>query len=190
MATNPPIAFPIGGIDDGGVRLRFRTDADLPAIVEACRDPAIVNHTRVPEDYDFELAREFAARAEREVAAGESLSLIVVDADSDELLGSIGIVALDAEERHCEIGYWLAPWARGRGIMTRSIRLLCRWIFDELGILRIAAFVEPDNLASQRTVERAGFTREGLMRSLFENKGRRRDAISFSLLPHEMPQGD
>ncbi len=190
MAERDPFAFPIGGIDDGVVRLRFRVDSDTPRIVEACQDPEIPRWTRVPENYSEEDAREFMARAEREAAEGEALTLAVADAEDDAFLGSCGVIEMVREEQRCEIGYWLAPWARGRGAMTRAVRLLCRWLFDELEIERIAASAEPENTASQRVLERTGFTREGLARSLFEEKGRRRDVVYWSLLPGELPQGD
>jgi RimJ/RimL family protein N-acetyltransferase len=182
--------FPIGGIDDGVVRLRLRSDADLEPTVEACRDPAITEFTRVPADYDLAEAQRFAAESNEAAAAGERLSLVIADAEDDSFLGSMGIVAHDPEEGHCEIGYWLAPWGRGRGAATRALVLLCRWIFDELEIERIWIGVEPENTASQAVPERVGFSREGILRSLFENKGRRRDVISYSLLRGELPQGD
>jgi RimJ/RimL family protein N-acetyltransferase len=190
VGEREPLAFPIGGIDDGVVRLRFRTDADMPRIVEACRDPEIPRWTRVPEDYGEEDAREFMARAEREAAAGEALTLAVADAADDSFLGSCGVIEIHPGERRCEIGYWLAPWARGRGVMSRAVLLLCRWLFEELGMERIAAGAEPENEASQALLARAGFTREGVARSLFEEKGRRRDVVYWSLLPGELPQGD
>jgi RimJ/RimL family protein N-acetyltransferase len=185
-----PFEFPIGGIDDGVVRLRFRTDADMPRIVEACRDPEIPRWTRVPEDYTEEDAREFMDRAEREAREGEALTLAVADAEDDSFLGSCGVIEIVRDEQRCEIGYWLAPWARGRGAMTRAVTLLCRWLFDEEGMKRIAAGAEPENAASQALLERAGFSREGTARSLFEEKGRRRDVVYWSLLPGELPQGD
>jgi RimJ/RimL family protein N-acetyltransferase len=180
------IAFPIGGIDDGTLRLRFRTDADLEAIVAAAQDPEIPRWTLVPAGYDLDDAREFAERAQTEADTGEALSLIVVDAGTDAFLGSLGVIEFDHGDRRCEIGYWLAPWARGRGVMTRAIPLLCRWLFDELGMMRIAAAAEPENERSLAVLERVGFKREGIARSLFENNGRRRDVVYFSLLPGEL----
>ncbi len=91
-----------------------------------------------------------------------------------------------AEEQRCEIGYWLAPWARGRGAMTRSVCLLCAWLQAEHGLQRIAAGAEPGNERSQAVLARAGFKREGIVRSLFEEKGRRRDFVYYSLLPGEL----
>jgi RimJ/RimL family protein N-acetyltransferase len=85
--------------------------------------------------------------------------------------------------RRAAVGCWLAPHARGRGIATRAVRLLARWAFDDLGIARLQITCGPDNLASQRVAERAGFTREGVLRSHYPFKGGRRDTVVFSLLP-------
>ncbi len=182
----PYFDFPAAGVDDGVVRLRFRRDEDVERIVEACRDPEIPRWTRVPEGYDTETAREFARRAREQATKAQGLALVVADAGDDSLLGSCGVIAMVAEEQRCEIGYWLAPWARGRGAMTRAVRLLCRWLQDELGMERIAAGAEPGNDRSQAVLERAGFTREGIVRSLFEEKGRRRDFVYYSLLRGEL----
>lgn len=184
------IAFPIGGTDDGVVRIRLPADTDASAVVAACQDPEIPRWTRVPEDYDTTEARAFAETAELRQPDGQGLSLLIVGADEGDLLGSIGIVALSSRDRRCELGYWLAEGARGRGVMTRSVLLLCRWIFTELGIHRIAILIEPDNWRSRAVPERCGFRFEGVMRSYFEDKGRRRDVAVYSLLRDELPQPD
>ena len=181
-----PLTFPIGGIDDGAVRIRLRADADIPAVVKACQDPSIKAYTRAPDDYDESSAEEWAARTDRETANGESLSLIIADVETDELIGSIGFFDFVPDENRLELGYWLAPWGRGRGAMGRAVTLFCRWIFDELDIVRIQAGIEPSNEPSQAMIERAGFTREGTLRSYFPMKGRRRDIISYSLLRDEL----
>lgn len=191
MSPEPePVAFPIGGINDGEIRLRFRADSDLAAIVEACQDAAIKAYTRAPDHYDMGSAEEFARRVDRETDSGRGLSLIIADVAGDSLLGTIGFFDYDAEEGRLELGYWLAPWARGRGTMTRAIRLLCGWIFAELvDVHRIQAGIEPDNVPSIALIERVGFTREGTLRSLFPMKGRRRDVVSYSLLRGELAEG-
>lgn len=85
------------------------------------------------------------------------------------------------------VGYWCVSDERGRGIASRALRRLCRHGLDELGFERLELFTDPDNLASQRVAERAGFQREGVMRShLLHPDGHRRDSVMFSLLPGEL----
>ena len=154
----------------------------MPALVTACQDPEIPRWTLVPAPYTDEHGREFVGRHVRGEA--DEVGFAIVDASNDELLGAIGLGR--PREGTGGIGYWVAAGARGRGVATRAVRLLCRWAFDELGLARIEIQAEPENEASWRTAERAGFTREGLLRSWLELKGRRRDFYGYSLLPGEL----
>lgn len=63
---------------------------------------------------------------------------------------------------------------------------MARFAFAELDAARVQLTTAPDNVGSQRVAEKAGFTREGTLRSSMEFKGRRRDAVMFSLLPDEL----
>ena len=185
-AGTAPLEFPVEGIADGSIRIRLRADADDAAIVAACQDPEIPRWTRVPEPYDERCAAEWAAESQRQREAGEGLHLVIADAGTDELLGSIGVQDIRRAESRCDIGYWLARQARGRGVMTRAVRLLSRWVFDNLPIERIQIAVQPDNRASRAVAERAGYGFEGILRSYIEIKGRPRDMAMHSLLRGEL----
>ncbi len=176
------IDFPVEGLGDGVVRLRVMVEADLPAIAAACRDPDIPRWTRVPEDYREADARSWFQQEAAERSRGQQLGLVVVDLDGDRLLGSVGIVHPNWAEGRCELGYWVAREARGRGIATRAVRLLTTWIFDSLPIDRVEICAEPRNTASRRVAEQAGFTFEGELRSYIVNKGTRRDMAMYSRL--------
>jgi len=184
-AGGAPIEIPVEGISDDLIRLRLRTDADNPAIVAACRDPDIARFTRVPDDYDETTAAEWAVESKRQREAGTGLHLVVADIEDDALLGSIGIRLAPGEGR-CDLGYWLAPQGRGRGAMTRAVRLLSRWTFENLPVERIEITIQPENSASRRVAERAGYTFEGVLRSYLDIKGSRRDAAMYSLLRGEL----
>lgn len=181
-----PLEFPVEGLTDGSIRIRLRADADTPAIVAACQDPEIPRWTRVPEPYDEATAAEWATESTRARESGEALHLLIADAQTDELLGSIGVQDIRYAESRCDIGYWLAREARGKGIMTRAVRLLSRWVFENLPIERIQITVQPENRASRAVAERAGYKLEGILRSYIEIKGRRRDAAMYSLLRGEL----
>jgi [ribosomal protein S5]-alanine N-acetyltransferase len=181
-----PIEFPVEGISDGSIRLRLRADADTPAVVVACRDPEVPRWTRVPEPYDEGTAAEWAVESKRQQEAGEGLHMVIADAESDEFLGSIGVHDIDRAEGRCNIGYFLAPEARGRGVMTRAVQLLSRWAFESLPVERIEITIHPENAPSRAVAERAGYTFEGVLRSHTIIKGTRRDMAMYSLLRDEL----
>jgi RimJ/RimL family protein N-acetyltransferase len=85
-----------------------------------------------------------------------------------------------------QLGYLVAANARGRGVMPRAIRLASRWGFTKLGLERVEILVHPENEASQRAAEKAGFKREGVLRSYTRVKAERFDMWSFSALPGEL----
>ena len=180
------IEFPVEGISDGEIRLRLHADSDVPAIIAACQDPEIPRWTRVPEPYGEADAKGWLDQESRGRSRGELLGLLVVDPADDHLLGSVGIVHLDHEERRCELGYWVTREARGRGLATRAVRMLSAWAFENLPADRIEIHAEPENAASRRVAERVGFRFEGVLRSYIVNKGVRRDAASYSLLRGEL----
>src|SRR6266568_2231643 len=91
-----------------------------------------------------------------------------------------GVSAQDVVDR-AGVGYWLLPRARGKGLVTRALLLVSRWAFNELGVQRISLLTDPRNASSLRAAERAGFHREGVLRSWADVNCERVDHVSFSL---------
>ncbi len=181
-----PIEFPVEGLSDGVVRLRLMSDADVEAVVEAVQDPEIPRWTRVPSPYGADDALQWLRASSTGVANGTDLSTLVVDAEDDRLLGAVALHAVSPEHGRCSAGYWLSTEARGRGVATRALSLLCRYAFDELDVQRIELWIDPANAASLALAERVGFSREGLLRSYMAIKDRRRDVLMYSLLPGDL----
>jgi RimJ/RimL family protein N-acetyltransferase len=180
------LRFPDPTLADDRIRLRPWSEADVDPAFRATQDALIPRFTRVPENQTEEDVRRFVEGREPARKAGEALPLVIEDAQTDELLGSISLLRFEWPERRGEVGYWLAPWARGRGAATHAVRLLSRWALNELGLARLALLTDTDNRASQRVAERSGFSREGVLRSFEERKGRRYDLVVFSLLPGDL----
>ena len=118
---------------------------------------------------------------------GRLLDLVIADRVSDAYLGEI--ILLAREWQTAEIAYVVASFARGRGLATDALELLSRWAFDQLGLERLQLRVDPDNAASLRVAEKAGFQREGLLRSCFVVRGRRIDSVLYSRLPGDPSPG-
>jgi RimJ/RimL family protein N-acetyltransferase len=185
-----PIEFPVEGLSDGVVRLRLMAEADLPAIVDSVQDPEIPRWTTVPSRYGPEDARQFHRTAAAGMEAGTDLPVLIVDAEDDRVLGAVGVHGIDPATGRCHAGYWVAAGARGRGIASRGLGLLCRYAFDEVEVKRIELWIDPQNVASVRVAEKLGFRREGLLRSFMPIAGERRDMLMYSLLPGELSAGD
>ena len=75
--------------------------------------------------------------------------------------------------QQAEIGYWVAPWARRRGVATAAVRAMSGWAFANAGVVRLELLTDWANVGSQRVALAAGFQREGVRRSAASDRGRR-----------------
>jgi RimJ/RimL family protein N-acetyltransferase len=179
------IPLPSPPLTDGDIRLRPWERRDVPAITAACQDPEIPRWTVVPHNYTERHARDFVSGTGADLKAGRELGLAIVDAD-DRVLGALGMSNFDWSDGKAEIGYWMAPEARRRGIGARGTRLLAEWGIRTLRLERIELLANPRNEASQRLAERAGFTREGVLRKYRRRHGIREDLVMYSLLAEDL----
>lgn len=175
------IALPAEPLVAGPTRLRPWRDSDVAAVTAACQDPEIARWTRIPGHYTEADARAFLLYRYDALVAGVTAPFAIVSAE-DRLLGSVSLLRLEWPQLRGEVGYWLAPEARGGGHATRAVRLICAWGFESLGLERIDLFAAEENLPSQRVAERAGFTREAVFRSYMRVKDRQLDMVAFGLL--------
>jgi RimJ/RimL family protein N-acetyltransferase len=180
-------SLPDPPLSDGVVRLRPPRADDLDAVVEGCRDPLTQLYTRVPAPYTAEDGRAFISGAAGRRLLGESLDLAIARDDAeDPLIGMIGIVMDRHDPRRGEIGYWVGPRHRGRGVAGRALSLLSRWAVTGGGLERLDLYAAVGNGASLRTAERCGFVREGALRDAWFRGPRRTDTVLFSLLPRDL----
>ena len=167
---------------DGDLVLRPKLPGDADALTAACQDPEIPRWTLVPTPYTEEDARAWLGGHGR--SWEDHAPLAITARDSGELLGSITLWIV--KPRVCELGYWCAREARGRGYAPRAVRLLARWAFEQLGAARVQLGTLPGNHASERVAEKLGFAREGVLRAYVEQRGERSDVLMWSLLPDEL----
>jgi RimJ/RimL family protein N-acetyltransferase len=177
------IVLPGEPLLDGPTALRPWRDTDIAGLVTACQDPEISRFTRVPLPYGESDARAYLLQRYDAIYTGTSAPFAIVDAsDLGRLFGSISLMRLAWQHARAEVGYWLARDARGQGHATRAVRLICEWGFEALGLERIDLLAATENAGSQRVAERAGFTREGVLRSFMRARDGRQDMVAFGLL--------
>jgi len=133
---------------------------------------------RFPHPYRPEDAREFLKMT---TAADPPSNFAIVVAG--EACGGLGFVpGSDVERFSAEVGYWIGQECWGRGIATEALRLFTGYAFDRLGLLRVFALPFADNAASIRVLEKAGFQREGTLRSSCVKFGQPRDQAMYALV--------
>ena len=173
-------------LSDGVIVLRPMDERDLPAIERAAHDSEIRTwfdlHTRTPADY---LAAKREAWAE-----GTGASFAICDATRPDTCLGHAFIERDDEGRG-SIGYWLLADGRGAGRATRAVRLMAAWALPAMQLGRLQLHTDPENVASQRVAEGAGFTREGILRAhTRRSDGTRANALVYSLLPRDLTPDD
>jgi RimJ/RimL family protein N-acetyltransferase len=166
------------------VKLRPVSTEDHADVYSACQDAEIQRWTSAPSPYSVDDASSFIEIAKQAWRDNSAATFSILDQGSSEFLGTVDVRLFD--DAVAEVGYWVKAEARGRGLATEAVRLVSRWAFDQLGIARVQLGTHPENLASQRVATKAGFQREGVLRSLREIKGERVDQVFFSMLPEDI----
>jgi len=186
-----PIRPPSPALSDGEIALRPWQERDVPAIVSACSDEDIAWWLdQVPQPYGEADARTYVAMTRRGWKDGTHAAFAVLDAETGEVVGSVGLHWLDTEHGVAEVGYWVRAESRGQGVATRATRLAARWALTDCGMNRLQLRADQRNVASQRVAESAGFRRDGLLRWVRFNQrqGRRVDFVLYSLLAEELTE--
>ena len=166
--------------------LRPWQEEDAESIAAAANNPKIAANLRnvFPSPYTLADAVWYVGDC---IAQGEARQLTRASVVNGKAAGSIGVFLQgDVYEKSAELGYWLAEEHWGKGIMTEAVRQNCQEAFGHFDIIRIFAEPFTDNLGSRRVLEKAGFTREGTMRSGVYKNGQIHSYCVYALLRDEL----
>jgi ribosomal-protein-alanine N-acetyltransferase len=175
---NWPIEFPTITSDSQSLNdltLRPLRESDIEPIFQACQDPTIAAFTRVPYPYERSMAEDFVR--ESDVAYRNHVSVSFAIDIQGEFVGTIGLHSIQLGDHMAEVGYWMDQRFRGKGICTAAMRTLSDFALGVMGFRRLEALADFDNIASQKVMEGAGFTRDGLLR----NRATKRDGRQIDM---------
>lgn len=159
---------------------------DAPFIAKYANNRKIWINLRdaFPYPYRLEDAEVFITR----VIETDPVTIFAI-ATQSEAIGSIGLMlGKDVHRFRAEMGYWLAEPYWGKGIMTDAVQFLTAWAFRELKLHRISAEPYATNKASHRVLEKAGFIREGVLRSNALKDGKILDQFLYSQIGNVVTQ--
>jgi ribosomal-protein-alanine N-acetyltransferase len=111
------------------------------------------------------------------------LALFIFRHDDDALIGGVTLSNIRrGVAQMASLGYWAGQALAGRGYTTAAVRAVVRYAFEDLDLHRVEAACQPDNLASRRVLEKAGFTHEGQAKAYLKINGRWRDHLLFGVV--------
>ena len=169
-------------VHTGRLLLRPWQSGDAEDVRRACADPTIQRWLPLPHPYTLADAVHWVTEeGHRARRSGEGLQSAVTERSTGRVVGSCGLRVDTGPRSAAEIGYWVAPWARGRGYAAEATGGLCAWAFAH-GTSRVEVVAAVGNEASQRVALAAGFRREGVLRAAAQDGAGRVDAVLFGLL--------
>jgi RimJ/RimL family protein N-acetyltransferase len=170
------------------LRLEPVDESHLEAIAALVRDPLTLRYTRIPEPPPPDFARTWLQSYVDGRRKGTREGFAITDPDG-AFLGLALAPTIEREAATAELGYVVAPEARGRGVATGALRLLTAWALDE-GIVRLELLIATENQASKKVAARCGYEIEGTLRCVYVKPGRREDEEIWSLLAAGVGDGD
>jgi RimJ/RimL family protein N-acetyltransferase len=168
-------------MSESSVRLRPVVEADLAMFRRFLTEPGLVGLDWAGFKDAQAPARRFAADS----YLGEESGRLMVEVEPDRVAaGFVGWALRDfgGPTKHWEIGIVLLPEWRGRGIGWRAQAMLCDYLFTHTPMQRIQAGTHPENIAEQKSLEKAGFRLEGVVRAAEFRAGQWRDGYLYSRL--------
>ena len=160
--------------------LRPWRQADVPSLVKHANNPHVARQLRdrFPHPYTTADARQFI-----QAIAQARPTMTFAIAVGGEAVGGTGFSpGADVERYSAEVGYWLGEPFWGRGITSEAVQLLSAYAFNTCSMLRLFALPFADNAQSIRVLEKAGYTREALLRASSVKQGVAKDQALYALV--------
>jgi ribosomal-protein-serine acetyltransferase len=173
-------------LTDGNITLRPHRKSDIKALYEAIRESIAEMSPWLPfvhKDYSIKETRAWVKQRPGYWKKGTDYEFAIIDAKGDAIIGGCGLNGFNHEGTRANLGYWVRTSCMGRGAAPAAARLLAEWGFRAPGLKRIEIVVATGNMRSLRAAEKAGATREGILRNRIQVRDKTYDAVMFSLIP-------
>ncbi|MBG6218154.1 RimJ/RimL family protein N-acetyltransferase [Arthrobacter sp. CAN_A6] len=173
-------AWPVDPPTHGPIRLRMFEDRDVPMALDLSQDSYVPTIGTLPAQATYGEALFWLRRQRQRHLDGTGFSFAIADAMTDRALGQVGLWVRNLSEGRATAGYGVAPQERGRHVAAAAVTALTAFAWTIPSLHRIELYIEPWNTASVRVAERAGYEREGRLRSHQEISGERVDMFLYA----------
>jgi ribosomal-protein-alanine N-acetyltransferase len=169
-------------IEGATLRLRSLTLDDVDAVFRLYADKEATRFGYQPKMDDLADATTLVRQIQELAEAGDILHWGVARRSDDLIVGHATLFAFEKRGMRAEVGYSVQKDFWGKGLGTEALGILVRHAFEDRGLRRLEADVDPRNVGSLRILERNGFVQEGYLRERWEIDGDIQDSVLFGLL--------
>ncbi len=171
------------------IAIRPYQPGDAPLLYEAAYESIADIYPWMPwchPGYTLEESKEWLKTCLAEREAKQAFDFAVYDKATHQFLGAVAINQLHPIHQFANLGYWVRSSCTGHGIAVAAVRLCAQFGFDELKLRRLEILTAAGNVRSQRVAEKAGATREGVLRQRLNISSVWHDVMMFSLIPEDL----
>jgi [ribosomal protein S5]-alanine N-acetyltransferase len=171
-------------IETKEITLRKIVETDLDALFEIYNNEKLFNYTPMMHKKNKATVANMIGHFERDFNKKKTIFLgICLNEVPNKIVGIAEIFDYSRDVNMVTIGYRINESYWNKGIATKTVKVMVDYLFNEIGINRIQAYVMPENTKSQNVLLRNGFMKEGLIRQAYIWKGHNIvDLMLFSLL--------
>ena len=156
--------------------------SDAEDMYEYSRDPEVARHVLWDAHRSIHQTREYIRYLIRQYRNAAPSTFAIAMRDSGKVIGTIGFMWVQTENRSAEVGYSLSRAYWNQGFMSEALQAVVEFGFTRLNLNRIEAQHECDNPASGRVMQHVGMRHEGTLRQRIYNKGRYVDVDLYAIL--------
>ena len=159
---------------------------DAPSLFSWSSDPQVARYVLWSAHASVRETREYIRYVRSLYRQSLPSSWGILLRNTDQVIGTIGLMAWSPENRMAEIGYSLSRSFWNQGIMTEAAARVIRSVFTDLDINRVEAQHDVRNPASGRVLEKCGMKKEGVLRARVFNKGEAVDVAMWAILKKDL----
>lgn len=173
---------PFPEIETERLFLRRITNDDVNEVFELRSNPETMKYIPRPLVKNNEDALAHIATIEERIQTNLAINWAITLKRGPKLLGIIGFYRLQPENYRAEIGYMILPEFHGKGIVPEAVKKLIAYGFEDLKLHSIEAVIDPENYASEKVLQKCGFTKEAHFKESEFYEGKFLDKVIYSLL--------
>ena len=173
---------PFQNLETERLLLRRLVETDVEEVFALRSNPETMQYIPRPLAKSKEEALAHIALIEERIVSNEGINWAITVKANPKAIGIIGIYKIYPENHRAEIGYMITPETFGKGYTTEAIKVVLEYGFEQLNLHSMEAIIDPDNIASERVLQKNGFVKEAhiLENELWE--GKYWDTVIYSLL--------